>query len=46
MLRVMRVIVAVLLLVPIAPACKVGSGSDTPIGIDAAHDSTPWGSDG
>lgn len=35
MLRAMRVIVAVLLLVPIAPACTVGSGSDTPIGIDA-----------
>lgn len=35
MLRAMRVVVTVLLLVPVAGACTVDIGSDTPVGIDA-----------
>jgi hypothetical protein len=36
MLRAMRVVAAVLLLVQVASACTQGSGSDTPIGIEAS----------
>lgn len=35
MLLAMRVIVGLLLLVPVASACTVGSGSETPTGIEA-----------